>query len=169
MRLPILALAATVAIAAPLNAQDNHSPAGDMAPLQNMFMGWVIAASEAMTEEDYAFKPTPAVRSFGQLVGHVANSNYMICATILGESSPSTVDFEKATRPAIIAGVKAAKAYCDRAYTMPHDAAMKPVDLFGMKGNGVWALGFNATHNAEHYGNVVTYMRMRGKTPPSSM
>jgi uncharacterized damage-inducible protein DinB len=171
MRFPFYALALATVVALPAAAQEHgagHSPAGDMAPLQDSYLGWVITAAEEMSEADYAFKPTPEVRSLGALFGHVANANYMICATILGEKSPATANYETEARSSVIAGLKASATYCNRAYSMPHDAAMKQVELFGMKGSGVWALAFNASHNAEHYGNVVTYMRLRGKVPPSS-
>lgn len=165
----LLALAAAV----PVAAQDHDKMMGggfaDVKPLQTQFVGWVLAAAEQMPEADYAYKPTDAVRNFGQLVAHVANSNYQFCAAAKSEESPSKVDFEKSTsKAAIIAGLKGAIAYCETAYAMPHGKEHDPVSVFGMKGSRLWVMTFNIAHNAEHYGNIVTYMRMKGMTPPSS-
>jgi hypothetical protein len=46
------------------------------------------------------------------------------------------------------------------------DPAM--VDMFGSKGTKIAALTFNAVHDGEYYGNIVTYRRMKGMVPPSS-
>src|SRR5271163_3023178 len=56
--------------------------------------GAVLAASQKMPEENYSFKPTPDVRSFGQLVGHIADASYMFCSQVMGEANPSK-DIEK--------------------------------------------------------------------------
>ena len=49
----------------------------------------LVKAAEKMPEENYAFKPTPEVRSFGQLVGHVADAQYGFCSAALGEKNPA--------------------------------------------------------------------------------
>ena len=47
------------------------------------------ASAAKMADADYAFKPTPQVRSFGQILGHLANEHYLICAAVKGEKSPN--------------------------------------------------------------------------------
>jgi uncharacterized damage-inducible protein DinB len=131
--------------------------------------GNLIKAAEQMPEADYSFKATPEVRSFGQLVGHVANANYMFCAMVLGEKSPNSTDFEKTTAKAgLVQGLKDSFTYCDKAYAITDAAATANVDLFGMKTNKIGVLSFNSAHDMEHYGNIVTYMRLKGMVPPSS-
>src|SRR6202047_1516740 len=56
--------------------------------------GAVVGAAQKMPEENYSFKPTPAVRSFGQLVGHVADASYSFCSQAIGEATP-VKDIEK--------------------------------------------------------------------------
>lgn len=133
--------------------------------------GFITRAAEQMPEADYAFKATPEVRSFGQLVGHIANANYMICSMGLGEQNPSRENIETArtTKAALVEALKASFAYCDRAYAMA-DAELigHPLTMFGMQTTRLGALAFNAAHDFEHYGNMVTYMRLKGMTPPSS-
>ena len=138
-------------------------------PLYEMSKDWLVKSAEQMPEANYAFKPTPEVRSFGELIGHVANANYMFCANVLGEKSPAAQDFEKTTdRAVLIKGIKDAFAYCDRAYQIPDARATDAVEFFGMKGDKLWAMMFNVAHNSEHYGNLVTYFRLKGMVPPSS-
>lgn len=172
MRTTAFALIA-LAVASPAAAQDHANMAGggfaDIKPLHSQFMGWVIAAAEQMPEADYAYKPTPAVRSFGEMLGHIADANFQFCAAGKSEESPSKVQHEKiTTKAAMVAGLKAAAAYCETAYGMPHGKEHDPVSIFGMKGSRLWVMAFNIAHNAEHYGNLVTYLRMKGMVPPSS-
>lgn len=144
-----------------------------VAASQNLYevsKAWLIKSAEMMPDANYSFKPTPQVRSFGELIGHVANANYMFCSTVLGQQSPQTQDFEKTTdRAALIKGIKDAFAYCDGAYQLADAKATEMIKLpFGMEGNKLWALMFNVAHNNEHYGNLVTYFRLKGMVPPSS-
>ena len=169
----LLALPASAAAQATAPEPESVAAAAgtaDIRPLYDQFKTWVVAAAEQVSDADYAFKPTPEVRSFGQIVGHVANSNYFFCSTAAGEKSPATRDIEKevSAKAQLVTELKAAFAYCDKAYAMNDAALAKPAELFGMKGTSLWVLNFNAVHNAEHYGNIVTYMRMKGMVPPSS-
>jgi uncharacterized damage-inducible protein DinB len=124
-----------------------------------------------MPEEHYAFRPTPEVRTFAQLIGHIANTQYFFCSSALGEANPDARDFEKThtTKTALSEVIQASFKYCDRAYAMPDAQATK---WQAMKGWGERAplsiLILNIGHNNEHYGNIVTYMRMKGLVPPSS-
>lgn len=172
MRKGIVALAAAAFVAAPLAAQDHEGmhtdPVTSVMKLQDTFMGWVATAAEQVPESDYGYKPTPEVRSFGQLFGHVANANFMFCAGARGEDSPSSVDFEKSSKAEIVAGLKAAMTYCTTVAEWAKEHHHEARDFFGQKGDVTWVMAFNMGHNAEHYGNIVTYMRMKGMVPPSS-
>ena len=170
----ILALTLPATAAAQATAPEpgtGMAGAADIKPLYDQFKSWIVAAAQQVSEADYAFKPTPEVRSFGQLVGHVANANYMFCSTAAGEASPNKRDIEKevSAKAQLATELAAAFAYCDRAYQLGDAALAQPAELFGMKGTRLWVLNFNAVHNAEHYGNMVTYMRMKSMVPPSSM
>jgi uncharacterized damage-inducible protein DinB len=171
MRLPAIALLLAV-VATPVAAQEGmtHSdPPAELVPLLEQYGGWFLKGAEQVSEADYAFKPTPEVRSFGQLVGHMINGNFAICAGIMGEKSPGTMDYEKAPDKATqIAALRESIAYCRTAHAWGKTRHHDEVSLFGMKGSVTWALAFNIAHVAEHYGNMVTYMRLKGMVPPSS-
>jgi uncharacterized damage-inducible protein DinB len=130
----------------------------------------LIKAAEAMTEANYAFKPVATVRSFGEIVGHLANENYLMCAPAMGKPNPmASKDYEKVTAKAeLVAALKASLAFCDEAYRLPDARLGDPVELFGIKNNKLWAITLNLQHNGEHYGNLATYMRIKGMVPPSS-
>jgi uncharacterized damage-inducible protein DinB len=154
-------------IATPLAAQTG-AVAG-LGTVYNVAKGYVTKAAEQMDEANYSFKATPEVRSFGQLLGHIANANYMFCSMVLGEKSPSTTDFEKTTaKAALVQGIKDSFTYCDKAYAISDAEGVKDVTLFGMKTNKIGVLSFNSAHDMEHYGNLVTYFRLKGIVPPSS-
>jgi len=129
-----------------------------------------------MSETDYAFRPTAEVRTFGQLVGHIANGNYFFCSQAAGERAPATENFEATTnRAALIKGLEDSLAYCDRVYAATTDATFNaPVRMGSAPASPPTntvrgaVLMFNVTHNNEHYGNVVVYMRLRGQVPPST-
>lgn len=130
----------------------------------------IVKAAENMPEENYSFKPTPEVRSFGQLVGHIADAQYLFCSAAKEEKKgPPGVEKSKTAKADLVAALKEAFDYCDGAYAaMSDDQITKAVKFFGRERPKVVVLSFNSAHNNEHYGNIVTYMRMKGLVPPSS-
>ena len=150
-------------------AQDNPFSAFNKAAYGQMKI-WLLGSAEKMPEEDYSFKPTAAVRSFGQIVGHVADSQYLLCSIALGEKNPAPkIEQTKTSKAGLIAALKDAFAYCDKAYDgMTDAAATQTVKLFGGDMPKPIVLTVNDMHLSEHYGNLVTYMRLKNIVPPSS-
>jgi uncharacterized damage-inducible protein DinB len=130
----------------------------------------LVRGAEKMPEENYSFKPTPDVRSFGQLIGHVADAQYMICSAVLGEKNPAPdIEKNKTSKADLGQALKDALAYCDKAYDGLTDAqAAQTVKFFGRDQAKATVLSFNTMHNMEHYGNMVTYLRLKGLVPPTS-
>ncbi len=176
MKRSLMTLTLALVAAAPLSAQmgsmsgmDHGASLTAMRGLYETVRGYVVAAAEQVPEEQYSFKPTPEVRSFGQLVGHVANSSYSFCAPVLGEEAPQLPNAEELTSKAeLVAAVKAGMAYCDKAYEVDAMKAEQELQFFGQKHTGLSVLAWNMAHDFEHYGNIVTYMRLKGMVPPSS-
>jgi len=134
-------------------------------------------AAELMPASEYSFKPTPDVRSFAQLVGHVAFGNYLMCSQAVGEKSPATGNYEQMTDKAqLVKALNDSLAYCDRIYEATTDANFNQAATVGGLGPNIpqaptirgAVLWFNVTHNNEHYGNIIVYLRLKGKTPPST-
>ena len=89
----------------------------------------------------------------------------------MSEAKSASKDVEKTakTKAAIVSALNEAFAYCDAAYAKMTDAsAAEIVSLFGMKSTRLGLMDFNTAHNMEHYGNLVTYMRLKNIVPPSS-
>jgi len=131
----------------------------------------LIKAAEKMPDDAYSFKATDEVRTFGQIIGHVANANYHYCSAAAGEASPSTVNIEKTktTKSDLVQALKDSFAYCDKAYDgMTDVSGMQMVKLFGSDTPKLDVLVVNNMHNMEHYGNLVTYMRLKNIVPPTS-
>lgn len=164
-----------VVVVAPAQAQQAvaSNPGLGVGAVKGMWQAmtnYIIAAAEQMPEKDYAFRPTHDVRTFGEMLGHVAGAQAMICAAALGEKGGAEDDIEKTakTKAALVAALKTTTQYCQRAYAQTDAATGAATTLFGNSMPRMNALAMNATHNAEHYGNLVTYLRIRGMTPPSS-
>lgn len=133
--------------------------------------GQVLAGAAKMPEENYSFKPTDDVRTFGQLVGHIADASYMFCALALGEKNPAPgIEKSKTTKAELVAALKEATAYCDKAYAAMNDGstAVEMADSMFGKMPKLTLLSINSAHSYEHYGNMSTYMRIKGVVPPSS-
>jgi uncharacterized damage-inducible protein DinB len=129
----------------------------------------LVKAAEKVPEELYGFKPTADVRTFGQLVGHVADAQFMMCSLVLGEkAAPRNVEKTKTAKTDLVDALKESCALCERAYKVSDADAAKPVEIFGMKMNGFGVLGLALAHGYEHYGNMTTYMRIKAIVPPSS-
>lgn len=115
-------------------------------------------------------KPVDTVRSYGEILGHIANANYLICSMATGDKQEHP-DFEKTTaRADLVKALNDAFAYCDKVYgdmTDTKGSEMLPRTPFGAQAR-LSMLAFNNSHTWEHYGNLVTYMRMKGIVPPSS-
>lgn len=133
--------------------------------------GYIAKAADQMPEADYAFKPTPTVRTFGELIGHLAGSQNLICSSALGETPKATEDdIEKnvKTKSGLVAALRASTDFCARAYAQSDAAMSGATKLFGSDATRFAALARNTIHDGEHYGNIVTYMRIKGMVPPSS-
>jgi uncharacterized damage-inducible protein DinB len=168
LRIFLMFCLATTAIAAPA---DESSPfSSNSRFLYGGLKQFILASAEKVPADAYDFKPTEAIRSFGQVLGHVADSQYTFCSIYLGEKNPSPgVEKNKTTKPELIAALKEAFAYCDKAYDGMTDAnSTATVKLFRRDMPKFGVLNVNNVHTSEHYGNLITYMRLKNVVPPSS-
>jgi uncharacterized damage-inducible protein DinB len=138
--------------------------------MYNLSKNDVLKSAQEMPEADYSFQPVGTVRTFGQLVGHVADAQYEFCSAVVGDGKqPPGIEKSKTSKADLIQALQDAFAYCDQAYKSMTDAhAADIVKFFGHDSAKLTVLTFNVTHNMEHYGNMVTYLRIKGLVPPSS-
>ena len=130
----------------------------------------ILRSAEKMPEEKYAFKPVDSVRTYGQVLAHVADGQYEFCGAAAGKHDEKGIEQTAKTKADITAALKTAFAYCDAIWAGMTDAkAAEMIPAFGgAKITRLSMLDFNVSHTMEHYGNLVTYMRIQGLVPPSS-
>ncbi len=175
-------LGIVLAIPAAAQTGQQSSPKDPMATwLHNAFNSNrknIEKSAEKVSEDLYGLRPGPQeeVRTFGQILGHLANFNYLWCSQAKGEKNPGQgSDFEKlASKAALLRALSDAFNYCDSAYAALTDASGLEVITVTQE-NGRKAqvprmslLVLNYGHNNDHYGNLVTYMRIKSIVPASS-
>jgi uncharacterized damage-inducible protein DinB len=118
--------------------------------------GWVTKAAALVPADKYSYKPTSTVRSYGQIIAHVADSYLYYCG--------------KATKQETRWSDAIAEGPVDKATLAPKLAqALATCNAAYASGSGnIGLLMANVAHTSLHYGNLITYIRMLGMTPPSS-
>jgi hypothetical protein len=129
----------------------------------------LLKAAAKMPEENYGFRTTPAVRTYGEMIAHVADVQMTLCAIAKGEKKPAGSAAGKTSKADLTAALQASFDYCDPIYnSMTDQAGAQTVPMFGRMESKVGVLFFNATHDNEMYGQMVAYLRIKGIVPPSS-
>ncbi len=150
-----------------LHAQDPMSK--ETKGLYTAVKGYILKSADKMPEANYSFKPSPDVRNFGAILGHLADDQYFFCSAAKGETKDTKIEKEVTSKAALIGELNKAFAYCDGAYDALTDAKGAMVMKFGSgKRSMSGILNFNVAHDFEHYGNIITYLRIKGLVPPSS-
>jgi len=125
----------------------------------------IMKSADAMPEPKYSYRPTKDVRSFAEILTHVADISYTLCSNVKGEANPATPT-AKVSKTEIKAYLKGSFDYCDGAYSGFTDAHLNDsADFFGVKTNKMFILTQVGNHDALHYGNLVTYLRINGLEP----
>jgi uncharacterized damage-inducible protein DinB len=170
-----LALLFLLALPARAMAQEPAKPAGSagveaLRAVWESVSGYVLRSAEDVPESEYAFRPVGTVRTFAQQIAHVAGSQYSMCAVALGEPPKEEDEIERTmtTKAQLVAALRASNEYCRRAYAQSDADAARATTMYGQARTRMFALALNATHDGEHYGNLITYLRIKGRVPPSS-
>jgi hypothetical protein len=126
----------------------------------------ILASAEKMPAENFPFKPTPEIRSYGELFTHVAQTQMALC-NMPGAARPAPVTVT--AKDEIIAALKKSFDMCDAAYATVTEANAMEISGAGfMRGSKLGMIGKNVAHDNEMYGQMVVYMRMKGIVPPST-
>lgn len=130
--------------------------------------GNLLKAANSMPEAEYSFRPTPEIRTFGEMIAHIADSALRSCAGVRGEQQKAEAATKK-TKAELTAALKMSLDYCDAAYDSLTDVNAMEIVKAGRGGRTrAFALAYNTAHMNESYGYIAVYMRLRGVTPPSS-
>jgi hypothetical protein len=153
--------------AANLNAQSNPISA-DAKQSYISIKNILLKSADKMPEENYSFRTTPQVRTYGEMIAHIADTQIFLCAMVKGEKKAGTAA-GKTSRADLSAALKASFDYCDPVYDAMTDAAgAQTVKMFGRDTSKIGVLNANVAHDNEMYGQMVAYMRIKGIVPPSS-
>lgn len=150
----------TVMLAVPAAAQQPQADRNDpRAVARHGFgevTGWVLRAAEMASAEQLRYQPVATVRTLGQLIGHIADSHNYYCAQAAGRNVEWTDPIEKTVtdKAALVQALRRSIDECGPVYA----SGTARIDQ----------LLANLTHDYQHYGNIVTYLRMQGLTPPSN-
>ena len=160
---------ASVIAAFILNAQNANPLSTEAKQAYTTVKNYILQSAAKMPEENYNFKPAPRVRTFGQILGHVAEEQYIYCGAARGEQKAADVEKTKTSKADLLAALQESFAYCDTAYDSLTDAsAVEMVKRGERQRTRLWILWGNTVHDNQHYGNLVTYLRIKGLVPPST-
>jgi uncharacterized damage-inducible protein DinB len=166
-RICTLALIATLSGAALVYAQDNPF-SSDTKGAYTGIKNTITRAAAKMPDENYSFRTTPEVRTYGEIVTHIADVQFMLCGLANGEQKQGKAPDQK-TKAAASAYLKSSFDYCDGVYNSITDSAgAAKVKMFGREMTKLGVLNFNVVHDNEMYGTMVAYLRIKGIVPPSS-
>ncbi len=115
----------------------------------------VREALDKIPDRELDFRPTPEVRSIRELLGHIIDGHYRLCAQAKEEPYPDPNKHEKAglDKAGLQKALEDSVAYCQPVYRAA---------------SGSRALALGVYHTGQHYGNLVTCMRLRGILPPGA-
>ena len=136
----------------------------------------LVASAELMPAEKYAFQPTPAQMTFGQLVVHIVQTNVFICTGIGSTPSPMTPDELKKlsgtdAKDALVAAIKKSFDYCGESLAKVQDSTLgEEVSMLGRKAgqSRAGAMITIATDWTDHYSTAASYLRLNGILPPTA-
>ena len=156
---------------APALAQAQNPLMASIKAQHDQAKGYILKTAEIVPEDLYSYKATPEVRSIAQLIGHIADATNSICGNAGGgKATPLGAEKSMTTKAQLTKALADAFAVCDKVIAGMTDAqAMETTKFFigGQSTRGM-IVAFNTAHNFEHYGNLVTYMRLNKIVPPST-
>jgi hypothetical protein len=134
----------------------------------NGIKGNLTRMAAKMPEEHYAFKPVPEIRTFGELVAHVADSQTRNCSAASGQSrQPNAAS--KTSKADLVAALAESFATCDAAFDALSDtSSFEKIKTARGERSRIGTLVQVVTHSNEEYGYMAVYLRLKGIVPPSS-
>jgi uncharacterized damage-inducible protein DinB len=162
---------ACIALLVPVLVQAQNPMMVSVKAQHDQAKGYILKAAEMLPENLYSFKATPDVRSIAQLFGHIADGTTSICGSAGGgKAAPAGAEKSMSTKAQLTKALADAFAVCDKVIAgMTDTQAMETTKFFvGGESTRGMIIAFNTAHNFEHYGNLVTYMRLNKIVPPST-
>lgn len=132
----------------------------------------LIGVAEAMPEDKFGAKPTPAQESFGQRLMHVANIDLKLVSTLGGKTPAPMVNPKAASKAEIVAALRQVSDYGSAVLKEFNDQQLAErvtsMPFLGPTASRLRVIYFAMTHSQDIYGQLVVYLRLNGITPPAS-
>jgi hypothetical protein len=151
-----------------LKAQENPFSA-DARQTYAIIKDSLMKAADKMPAENYSFRTVPEVRTFGEMIAHVADAQIRMCGVVKGES-PAATARSKTTKAELVAALQASFDYCDPVYASMTDAVgAAKVKWVKWDMSKLGLLNWNISHDNEMFGIIGAFIRLKGLVPPSSV
>jgi uncharacterized damage-inducible protein DinB len=167
-----LVIPAVLLLGASLAAQTTSAPVSaalrDILPSRQKN---TVAAVEAMPADKFNYKPTAGQRTFGQLVVHIAETNYLLCSKAAAVSPPKVEDVKDSDSKAkLVAALKASYDFCsDTLGKMDDSKLTETTEVFGGKQvTRAWLSLILVGAWDDHYAEAAMYLRLNGVLPPTA-
>ena len=168
------AMAQTPGSPAPAAAQPRFPATSFLTPTKATWettRALVLGIADAMPEDKYDFKPTPAVRTFREIVIHLIGENYTFFSRVSGDNLASNARFDGLKSKAeIMKALRESYDYGAGVWAgLTEEKALEMVAGRGGQQVQRWAAILGVIQdNMNHYGNLVVYLRLNGIVPPRS-
>jgi len=151
------------------------STSAEVLGMYNNIASFITRTAAMVPADKYRWAPTSEVRSYARLFAHIIDDNNGACAAVAGVTpAPARLDTHTVdvgwvphtmTKADLEKALADSVALCQKAF-----AAVDQANMMQMQGRRtkIGALIYNTSHINEHYGNLVTYLRLNGLVPPSS-
>jgi uncharacterized damage-inducible protein DinB len=166
-----VAVAAAIVALLPVGSVDaTSSPAGEYSRHFGALSKLSIAVAEAMPPDQYNFRPHPESMNFGQLMLHIASTNYAFCAGLKDSDAPATGAPSDTDKDAVVKMLSGSFEYCSSVIpTLTEDQLGKSHNSPDGRLPGREVLLAMYVHVAHHRGQAEIYLRDKGIQPPSYM
>jgi len=130
----------------------------------------LVTLANAMPEDKYGFKPTPAQRTFGEHVLHIAQINVMLTKALGGKTPEPAINMKATSKAEIVKAMSGAFDYGAAVIAEFNNTSIQETIQAPFMGASTRAriMFFLNGHTQDTYGQMVVYLRLNGLTPPAS-
>jgi uncharacterized damage-inducible protein DinB len=142
---------------------------GDWERTKSLVLGLV----NAMPDDKWSFKPTPAQGTFAERALHIADIDIKLLTTLGGKTpAPTAINPKAATKADVVAALQSSFDYGTALLKEFNDAQLAEriasMPFLGPSASRLKVVYFSMQHTNDIYGQLVVYLRLNGITPPAS-
>ena len=133
---------------------------------------WLVNAADAMPDDKFGYKPTPAQRSYGEQIMHVVQANQFVAGVLGGKTPAPAIDLKAATKAEVMTALRQSMDYLEvRLKEFTDQQLNERIAAGGFMGptaSRLRAIYWSMQHSLDIYGQMVVYLRLNGIVPPAS-